>query len=280
MLVNGKELLKKAKINKEAIFQFNINNFEWTKWILEKCNELNKPVILGVSEKSVNYMGGCNTVVSVVNNLINDLNINIDVSLHLDHGKTVESCKKAIDAGFTSVMIDLSTKEFYDNIIETKEVVEYAKNKDVLVEAELGAMGILQNKQLNIGNKTNILDCIKFVKETKIDLLAPSVGTVHGIYKGKLDIDYKLIKEISKNVDIPLVLHGGSGLSNDILKKCIDSGITKININSDLQYVWSMGIRNYLKDNTDIIDPRKIISSGEKLLKDEIEHKMMINNKI
>ncbi len=277
MLVNSKEMIQKAKAKKQAIFQFNINNLEWTKWILEKCNELKVPVILGVSEGAVSYMGGYHVVVSLVNGLMEDLSIESDVCLHLDHAKSFESCKKAIDAGFTSVMIDLSKKTLEENIQGTSQVVEYARTKNVLVEAELGAMGSINNNELNLGSKTNILDCVQFVKSTNIDSLAASVGTVHGLYTGDLDIDYELIKELAHALDVPLVLHGGSGLSNEILQKCVESGITKININSDLQNVWSHGVLEFLKQNKNIIDPRKIISSGMDEVKKEIEHKMNIN---
>ena len=277
MLVNGKEMLLNAKKQKKAIFHFNINNLEWTKWILEECNKLQESVILGVSESAITYFGGYDVVVYLVNSLIKDLDINIDVCLHLDHGKSIESCIKAIDAGFPSVMIDLSKLSLEDNIKGTKKVVEYAKNKNVSVEAEIGAMGSISNNNLNLGSKTNVLDCIKFVKETNVDSLAAAVGTVHGIYKGELNIDYNLIKEIASSIDIPLVLHGGSGLSNDILKKCVESGITKININSDLQHVWSIEVRNNLNHDKDVIDPRKIISFGMDKFKQEIKNKFNIN---
>ena len=270
-------MLLNAKKEHKAIFHFNINNLEWTKWILEKCDELSEPVILGVSESAVSYMGGYEVVVSLVKSLINNLNIKIDVCLHLDHGKTIDSCKKAIDAGFTSVMIDLSTLKIEDNIKGTNELKNYAKNKDVSVEAELGSMGSINDGNLSLGNNSSVLDCLKFVKETNVDSLAVSVGTIHGLYKGKLDIDYNLISEISSSIDIPLVLHGGSGLSNSILKKCVEAGITKININSDLQYAWSMAVRNYLNINNNIIDPRKIINSGMNVFKEEIEKKYSIN---
>ena len=277
MLVNGKDILKIAEVKKNAIFQFNINNLEWTKWILEKCNELNTSVILGVSESAIYYMGGYNVVSSLVENLIKNLNISIDVCLHLDHAKSYESCKKAIDSGFTSVMIDLSKESFEENILGTKQVVLYAKSKNVSVEAELGLMGSINNNQVELGNTTNVADCLKFVKETEIDMLAPAVGTVHGLYEGELNIDYELIRELSKEIDIPLVLHGGSGLSNEILKKCVENGITKINVNSDLQHVWSVGVKEFINKNELVIDPRKIISSGEMLFKQEIEKKININ---
>lgn len=278
MLVNSKDILLNGKKNKKAIFHFNINNLEWAKNILIECNSLNVPVILGVSESAISYMGGYNVVYSLVSSLIKDLSIKIDVVLHLDHGKSVESCINAIDAGFTSVMIDASKESFINNIEITKKVVMYAHKKNVTVEAELGVMGEMKNDTAEIGCLTNKNDCVKFIEETNIDSLAASVGTVHGLYKGELNIDYNLINEISNNINIPLVLHGGSGLSNDILKKCVESGITKININSDLQYKWSKEVRTYLKNNEEQIDPRKIITSGMDALKEEIDFKMNINN--
>lgn len=278
MLVNSKNILLEGKNKKKAVFHFNINNLEWTKYILLECNRLNVPVILGVSESVINYMGGYNVVYSLVSSLIKDLDIKIDVVLHLDHGKCVESCIKAIDAGFTSVMIDASKENFEKNIELTKEVVKYAHKRKVTVEAELGVMGELKNDSAEFGCLTNKNDCLKFIKETNVDSLAASVGTVHGLYTGEVNIDYNLIHEISSNVDIPLVLHGGSGLSNDILKKCVESGITKININSDLQDKWSKSVRMYLKSNHQVIDPRKIILSGMDSLKEEIDLKMNINN--
>ena len=278
MLVNGKEILKEFKKNKKAVMHFNINNLEWTKWILEECNRLNVPVILGCSESAVKYMGGYDVVYSIVTSLIKDLDIQIDVTLHLDHGHSVESCTKAIDAGFTSVMIDASLEEFDQNVLITKEVAKYAHSKNVMVEAEIGIMGQLNNDNVNFGSTTSVSDVIEFVKQTGVDSIAPAVGTVHGMYKGDLKIDYDLIHEISEKIDIPLVLHGGSGLSNEILKKCVINGITKININSDLQDKWSKDVRKYLANNNDVIDPRKIISSGMDIVKSEIDLKLNIND--
>lgn len=278
MLVNSKKMLKEAKRKKKAVFHFNINNLEWAKCILEECDRLNVPVILGVSESAVNYMGGYNVVAALCYSLISDLNIKTDVCLHLDHGKSVESCIKAIDAGFNSVMIDGSLKSLQENIEMTKEVVLYAKNQDVSVEAEIGLMGSIEGDNLNLGTNTNLEDCINFVCETGIDSVAASVGTVHGIYKGELNIDYQLIKKLSEELTIPLVLHGGSGLSNDTLKKCVEAGITKININSSIQEAWSNDVRKYLKENPDVIDPRKIIGSGYKSIKEVVASKININN--
>lgn len=279
MLVNSKKMLKNAKKNGKAVFQFNVNNLEWTKTILEECNKLKVPVILGASESAIKYMGGYNVVASLCFSLISDLDIKTDVCLHLDHAKSIESCQKAIDAGFNSVMIDMSKASLDENIKVTKEVVNYAKNNDVSVEAEIGAMGEIKDNDLSFGTNAKLEDCLKFVKETGIDSLAASVGTVHGIYKGELNIDYKLIKELSTNIQVPLVLHGGSGLPDDILKKCIDAGITKININSDIQDAWSKSVREYIKENHDEIDPRKIIGSGFEGIREVVKSKININNK-
>lgn len=279
MLINSKKMLKKAKKNNEAVFQFNINNLEWTKCILEECDKLNVPVILGVSESAIKYMGGYNVVTSLCFSLITDLDIKTDVCLHLDHASSIESCIKAIDAGFNSVMIDMSKLPIDENIKITKEVVEYAKNNDVSVEAEIGAMGKIKDGELELGTNATLEDCLRFVKETKVDSLAPSVGTVHGIYNKELNIDYKLIDKLASNLEVPLVLHGGSGLNDDILKKCVEAGITKININSDIQESWSNEVRKYIKENEDVIDPRKIIGSGFNAIKEVVSSKININNK-
>lgn len=278
MLVNSKKMLKKAKKENKVIFQFNINNLEWAKCILEECNCLKIPVILGASESAIKYMGGYDVVASICFSLIQDLEIKTDVCLHLDHASSVESCQKAIDAGFNSVMIDASKLSLEENIKITKEVVNYARNNSVSVESEIGSMGELKNGEVEFGTNTNLEDAIYFAKETGIDSIAASVGTVHGTYKGKLNIDYKLIESLAKNIEIPLVLHGGSGLDNSILKKCKDAGITKININSDIQEAWSLAIRTYLNENNSVIDPRKIIGSGFTAIKSVVDQKNNINN--
>lgn len=276
MLVNSNEMLSNAKLNKKVVYQFNINNLEWTKFILEKCDELEIPVILGVSEGAIKYMGGYNVVVSLVKSLIKDLNIKIPVSLHLDHGSSFESCKNAIDAGFTSVMIDASKYELEENIKKTKEVVDYAHKFGVSTEAEIGHVGGIED-----GISANVLladfnECLKFVKETNIDSLAPAIGTVHGIYKGELYIDYDLIDKLNNNLNIPLVMHGGSGLDDEILKKVISCGISKINVNSDLQAEWYQEVCKFIENNPSIYDPRKVISSGKNAINRVIESKVNI----
>jgi len=264
---NSKDILLKALEEKYAVAQFNINNLEWTKYILEECEKNNSPVILGVSEGAIKYMGGYNVVSNLVKGLIKDLNITIPVVLHLDHGSSIESCKKAIDAGFTSVMIDASKYELEENIRITKEVVEYAKLNNVTVEAEVGHIGGNEDGIANDIYFAKVDECVKFVDETNIDSLAPALGSVHGLYKGKPNLNFERMREIKKTLNIPLVLHGGTGIPDSDIKKSIENGITKININTELQIAWNNSVREYLKDNDSIYDPRKIISSGEASIK-------------
>lgn len=274
MLVNSKKMLNDARDKGEVVYHFNINNLEWTRIILEECDKLNVPVILGASEGAIKYMGGYHVVVDMVKALIKDLDIKNDVCLHLDHGSSFESCKCAINAGFTSVMIDASKLELEENILETKKVCDYAHPFNVCVEAEIGHVGGMEDDV-----KASILladfdECVRFVNETGIDSLAPAIGTVHGIYKGELNIDYDLIKKLHDNINIPLVMHGGSGLSHSILKKAILSGISKINVNSDIQDVWHQEVVRFINLNPNVYDPRKVIMSGQNAMKEFIAHKI------
>ncbi len=278
MLVNSKKMLDNARNNYEVIYHFNINNLEWTKIILEKCNEMNTPVILGASHGAIKYMGGYDVVVSLVKSLIKDLNISIDVCLHLDHGDSFDSCKKAIDAGFTSVMIDASKLPLDENIIETKKVVDYAHERNVTVEAELGHVGGMEDDVKSTIKLADFDECVRFVKETNIDSFAPAIGTVHGIYKGELNIDYDLIKKLREKVNTPLVMHGGSGLDHSILKKAILCGITKINVNSDIQATWYEEVKKFINENPDVYDPRKVIMAGKDAIDKFIEEKINILN--
>lgn len=264
MLVNGIDLIKKASKEDFAIPAYNINNLEWAKFILEACNVDRSPVILGVSESAVKYFGGYKTVHNVVNSLIKDLKIKIPVVLHLDHGKSFESCKEAIDAGFTSVMIDASDKSLEDNIETTKKVVEYATPKQVCVEAELGALE---------GECTSVDEAEQFVSETGINTLAPAIGNKHGIYDKDFDINFELLGEICKKTKVPLVLHGASGLDDNKIKTAIFCGVSKININTDLQLIWSKSVKLFLQNNPREYDPRKIIKSGEDNFKSIIHYK-------
>ncbi len=271
MLVNFNEILLNAKKGKYAVPHLNINNLEWTKYILEKCNELQVPVILGVSEGAAKYMGGYHAITGMVKGLMEDLNITIPVCLHVDHGSSKETCIKAIDAGFTSVMIDASRHELEENIRITKEVVEYAHERGVSVEAEVGHIGGTEDNITSSATNATLEDCLTLYNNTKIDALAPALGSVHGFYKGEPNLDFETMKTINEQLPIPLVLHGGTGIPDDKIKKAISCGISKININTDLQSVWSKAVRKFLEENQDVYDPRKIIGSGEQPIKNRIE---------
>lgn len=272
MLVNSKEILLEAKKNHYAVPHFNINNLEWTKYILEEMQEIGKPVILGVSEGAAKYMGGWYAVSSMVQGLLKDLNITIPVCLHVDHGSSFETCQKAIDAGFTSVMIDASRYPLEENIAITKQVVDYAHAKGVTVEAEIGHIGGTEDNVTSSATNARLDECIELVQKTNIDSLAPALGSVHGLYKGKPNLDFKTMKEISENLAIPLVLHGGTGIPDYQIQEAISCGINKININTELQIAWHDKVKAFVMNN-DIYDPRKVIGSGEAAIKAKVKEK-------
>lgn len=276
MLVNSKKMLLDAKAGKYSIAQFNINNLEWTRYILEECNNLGVPVILGVSEGAIKYMGGFNVVFSLVDSLIKDLAISIDVCLHLDHGSSFEVCKKAIDAGFTSVMIDASKNPLDKNIEITKQVVEYAHLNDVTVEAEVGHIGGNEKSSSSRQFNATLEECDAIVKGTGIDSLAPALGSVHGLYKGEPDLDFDTMKKISEELNIPLVLHGGTGIGDTDIKEAISCGICKININTELQIAWHNGVMEFVKENANAYDPRKVIGSGRASMASAIVSKVKL----
>jgi len=263
--MNFSKVLSKAKEEKYAIPQFNINNLEWAKYILEECEKEKSPVFLGVSTGAAKYMGGYNTVVNMVKGLVKDLNITIPVMIHLDHAKTYEDCIKAIDAGFDSIMIDASAKSLEENITTTNEVKAYSNGQ--LIEAEIGKIGGTEDGMTSSIYYTNTDEANTFVNSTNIDMLAPALGSVHGLYKGEPNINFSVMQEISTTTNKPLVLHGGSGLSEDILKKAIACGIVKINFNTELQIAWHKSVVKFINNNKEAYDPRKVISSGEESLK-------------
>lgn len=268
MLVNTKAVLNKAREEKYAIPQFNINNLEWTRFILEACEEKRSPVILGASESAISYMGGYHTVVNLVESLIMDLQITVPVILHLDHGKSLESCNRALEAGFSSVMIDASSYPLEKNIQITNEVVECAKKYGATVEGEIGTI----SNHNDVVEHTNAEETIAYTMHTHLDSLAPAVGSVHGMSeKGKLD--FGMISTIAEKTRMPLVLHGGSGIDSDQIKRAVDKGICKINFNTELQMAWANSVREFLK-NTQEYDPRKIIKSGENALKNVVHEKI------
>ena len=276
MLVNFKEMLKKAKEGHYAVPHFNINDLEWTKYILEECQELNVPVILGVSEGAAKYMGGFNTISGMVKGLIEDLNITIPVCLHVDHGQSFETCKKAIDAGFTSVMIDASRHEISENIRITKEVVDYAHDRNVTVEAEVGHIGGTEDNITSEETNATLEECLIIYNNTGIDALAPALGSVHGFYKGEPNLNFERMKLINESLPIPLVLHGGSGIPDDKIRMAIASGTSKINVNTELQAAWSKAVREFIANDKEAYDPRKVIGSGEKAIKEKVREKVQL----
>lgn len=276
MLVNANEILSKAKNARYAVPHFNINNLEWTKYILEVMEEEGKPVILGVSEGAKKYMGGFSVIVGMVKGLIKDLGITVPVVLHLDHGTSFEVCREAIDAGFTSVMIDASKYSFDENVRITKEVVDYARKFNVSVEAELGHIGGSEDNITASSLNATLDESQEFVILTGVDFFAPALGSVHGIYKGEPNLDFVTMKEISDNVSVPLVLHGASGIDDEKIRKAIDCGISKINVNTDFQIAWHKGVLEFVTNNPNVFDPRKVISAGEKLMKDVVREKVCL----
>ena len=276
MIVNMEEMLKKAYKGKYAVAQFNINNLEWIRFILEECQNNNSPVILGVSEGATKYMGGYLTVANLVRSLVKDLRITIPVSIHLDHGSSVDSCINAINAGFTSVMIDASKYSLEENIKITKEVVKYAHARGITVEAEVGHIGGTEDEINADIAYAKLEDCEELVKNTHIDFLAPALGSVHGLYKGEPCIDFERMAIINNKLKMPLVLHGGTGLSDKIIKEAISNGICKININTELQIEWTNAVREFIETDKNEYDPRKIIRSGEKAMKEAIRKKIKL----
>ncbi len=277
MLVNTKQILEDAKAHHYAIPHFNINNLEWTKYILEECQELNNPVILGVSLGAAKYMGGFYAVASMVKGLIKDLNITIPVVLHVDHG-TYEGCLEAIEAGFSSVMFDGSKLSLEENIEKTKEIVALAHAKNITVEAEIGHIGGEEDGVADELAYAKVEDAFMLAKETGIDLLAPALGSVHGIYKGEPKLDFDRMLKIKELTNLPLVLHGGSGIPDEMIKKAISCGICKLNINTELQMAWAKGVREKISNDNSVYDPRKIIGAGEKYMKEAIREKISLLN--
>ncbi|MCW6682481.1 class II fructose-1,6-bisphosphate aldolase [Aerococcaceae bacterium NML160702] len=261
-LVSMTEMLKKAKEGKYAVGQFNINNLEWTQAILKAAQENNSPVILGVSEGAGKYMGGPKAVVGMVNGLLEAMDITVPVALHLDHGSSVEVCKEYIDAGFSSVMYDHSHYPIDENIALTKEVVAYAHSKGASVEAEVGTVGGEEDGVIGGVQYADLEECKRMVSEAGIDALAAALGSVHGTYAGEPVLGFDEMLAISEATGAPLVLHGGSGIPEYQIKKAIERGHAKINVNTELQQQWTAAVREKLATDDKVYDPRKIIKPG------------------
>lgn len=266
-LVSMKEMLIKAKAEGYAVGQFNINNLEFTQAILLAAEEEKSPVILGVSEGAGKYMGGFVAVVHMVKGLIESYNITVPVAIHLDHGSSFEKCKEAIDAGFTSVMIDASHHPFEENVETTTKVVEYAHARNVSVEAELGTVGGDEDGVTGGIIYANPQECKELVARTGIDCLAPALGSVHGPYKGEPNLGFAEMEEISTLTDVPLVLHGGTGIPTKDIQRSISLGTAKINVNTENQIAATKVIREILEKDAKVYDPRKYLSPARDAIK-------------
>ncbi|OXS78978.1 class II fructose-bisphosphate aldolase [Domibacillus enclensis] len=274
-LVSMKEMLDTAKEKKYAVGQFNLNNLEFTQAILQAAEEEKSPVILGVSEGAARYMGGFKTVVKMVEGLMEDYGTTVPVAIHLDHGSSFEKCKEAIDAGFTSVMIDASHHPFDENIETTSKVVEYAHSKGVSVEAELGTVGGQEDDIVAEGViYADPEECKELVSKTGIDCLAPALGSVHGPYKGEPNLGFTEMEEIGAATGVPLVLHGGTGIPTKDIEKSISLGTAKINVNTENQIASAKAVRETLAAKPEEYDPRKYLGPARDAIKATVIGKM------
>ncbi len=280
MLVSAKEMLTKAKAGKYAVGQFNINNLEWTKAILLTAQEMNSPVILGVSEGAGKYMCGYTTIVGMVNGMINELGITVPVALHLDHG-SYEHAKKCIEAGFSSVMFDGSHYSIEENIAKTKELVELAESKGISLEAEVGAIGGEEDGVVGSGEVADPEEC-KMIADLGVTMLAAGIGNIHGKYpENWAGLSFDTLAQIQELTGaMPLVLHGGTGIPTEMIQKAISLGVSKINVNTECQLAFAEATRKYIEAGKDLqgkgFDPRKILADGVEAIKATVKEKMEI----
>ncbi len=280
MLVSAKEMLDKAKAGHYAVGQFNINNLEWTKAILLTAQECNSPVILGVSEGAGKYMTGYKTIVGMVNGMIEELGITVPVALHLDHG-SFEHCVKCIDAGFSSVMFDGSHFSIEENVEKTKEIVALAHAKGVSVEAEVGSIGGEEDGVVGAGECADPKEC-KAISDLGIDFLAAGIGNIHGKYpENWAGLSFETLDAIQQLTgDMPLVLHGGTGIPTEMIQKAISLGVAKINVNTECQLSFAAATREYIEAGKDQqgkgFDPRKLLAPGTEAIKATVKEKMEI----
>lgn len=278
MLVSAKEMLDKAREGKYAVGQFNINNLEWTKSVLLTAEELKSPVILGVSEGAGKYMTGFKTVSAMVKAMMEELNITVPVALHLDHG-SYEGCYKCIKAGFTSIMFDGSHYPIEENIEKTKELVKIAHNMGLSLEAEVGSIGGEEDGVVGLGECADPNEC-KAIADLEIDFLAAGIGNIHGKYPENWPgLRFDVLENVKAAVgDMPLVLHGGTGIPEDMIKKAISLGVAKINVNTECQLTFAAATREYIEAGKDKsgkgFDPRKLLAPGADAIKATVKEKM------
>ena len=278
MLVSAKEMLNKAKAGHYAVGQFNINNLEWTKAILQTAQEMNSPVILGVSEGAGKYMCGYKTIVGMVEGMIEGLGITVPVALHLDHG-SYEGAMKCIEAGFSSVMFDGSHYPIDENIAKTKELVAICEEKGLSLEAEVGAIGGEEDGVVGEGECADPDEC-KMIADLGVTMLAAGIGNIHGKYPANWKgLSFETLYNIQKLTGaMPLVLHGGTGIPADMIKKAIDLGVSKINVNTECQLAFAAAVRKYVEDGKDLqgkgFDPRKLLAPGVEAIKATVREKI------
>lgn len=277
-IVSAKEMLNKAVEGKYAVGQFNINNLEWTKAILLTAQELKSPVILGVSEGAAKYMCGLKTVSAMVQSMVDDLKITVPVALHLDHG-SYEGAKEAADAGFSSIMFDGSHYSIDENITKTKEIVAYCHATGKSVEAEVGSIGGEEDGIIGKGEVANPDEC-KLIADLGVDFLAAGIGNIHGQYPENWSgLDFEALAAIQKETgDLPLVLHGGTGIPADMIAKAISLGVSKINVNTECQLYFQEATRKYIESGKDLegkgFDPRKLLNPGFEAIQTCVREKM------
>ena len=278
MLVSAKEMLDKALAGKYAVGQFNINNLEWTKSILLTAQEMNAPVILGVSEGAGKYMTGFETVAAMVKAMDKSLGITVPVALHLDHG-TYEGCYKCIKAGFTSIMFDGSHYPIDENIKKTTELVNVAHNLGLSIEAEVGSIGGEEDGVIGMGECADPDEC-KAIADLGVDMLAAGIGNIHGKYPANWPgLSFETLAAVKDKIgDMPLVLHGGTGIPADMIKKAISLGVAKINVNTECQLYFQEATRKYIEEGKDLegkgFDPRKLLAPGFEAIKVIVKEKM------
>ena len=278
MLVSAKDMLEKAREGKYAVGQFNINNLEWTKSVLLTAEELKSPVILGVSEGAGKYMTGFKTVAAMVEAMMEELNITVPVALHLDHG-TYDGCYKCIKAGFSSIMFDGSHYPIEENIEKTKELVKVAHAMGLSLEAEVGSIGGEEDGVVGMGECADPNEC-KMIADLGVDMLAAGIGNIHGKYPANWQgLSFETLAAVKEKVgDMPLVLHGGTGIPEDMIKKAISLGVAKINVNTECQLAFADATRKYIEAGKDLegkgFDPRKLLAPGAAAIKETVKTKM------
>lgn len=268
------KLLNESKKRKVAIPQFNVNGYLWIQSIIEAAQEEAAPIIIGITDRNVEYLGGYRYIQNMISNYCDNYKIDIPIVLHLDHGASPKNCIKAINAGFSSVMFDGSHLPFEDNVAQTIEVVNYAEYYGVSVEGEIGAVGGTEDGKVANIRFADMTECKNYVSRTGINALAAALGSVHGEYIGEPELQFNLMEDLSKLTDVPFVLHGASGISDSDIKKAIDLGHAKINYNTELNLAYAQSLRNKLTADQKVFDPKVLFAEANQGIKKSVKHKI------